>query len=404
MPEHLKQNIAMLRKLPRQMAKLRQIYAKISETTARLQDVIVQVWDINARVQDIQDRVYDCFALLRDGQGQDTNIRVRDMQNRMYDITGSVDTFRKHSDLMYWQLYRQDVESEEEAKKRFFYSLPKASGGLRMFQEGSVFLLEQLRLICEKYNFPYWLQFGTVLGAVRHKGFIPWDDDLDVAMFRCDILKLKDMLADHPDYQLRLVYDWNGKNRQYRFCTKDGSNPCFVDVYVYEMCKDASGELWYEFLMERIRLKEELAALDVRMQGYWSTHPYMMESDPHAEEVGQVFDRYSRQTGNIHDAGENQALVWAADNVDLAWKFSFPTDFVFPTVKLEFENGFYDAPREYMALTRLLFEDYLTLPEDIQSHFQHVKRQELERAEIKASIQRMLEKQQGDGVGECESG
>ena len=46
--------------------------------------------------------------------------------------------------------------------------------------------LEQLKQICERHNIRYFVSGGTLLGVIRHKGYIPWDDDLDVVMFKED--------------------------------------------------------------------------------------------------------------------------------------------------------------------------------------------------------------------------
>ncbi len=61
---------------------------------------------------------------------------------------------------------------------------------LRELQLVNLRTLKKLDEVCRKYDIRYWAAFGTLIGAIRHKGFIPWDDDLDVCMMREDFEKL----------------------------------------------------------------------------------------------------------------------------------------------------------------------------------------------------------------------
>ena len=60
---------------------------------------------------------------------------------------------------------------------------------LRRIKDSEKDILRKFILICEKYNLDYFVVFGTLLGTIRHEGFIPWDDDIDVGMLRTDYEK-----------------------------------------------------------------------------------------------------------------------------------------------------------------------------------------------------------------------
>jgi len=65
---------------------------------------------------------------------------------------------------------------------------------LRRLQLKMLDILVTVTDIATKHNIPYWLSGGTLLGAARHGGFIPWDDDIDIELLRPDLLKLQKIL------------------------------------------------------------------------------------------------------------------------------------------------------------------------------------------------------------------
>lgn len=118
-----------------------------------------------------------------------------------------------------------------DAKKRFFRSLPKATGGMRLLQLGCAKLLGEFDALCKANSIDYWMMFGTLLGSVRNEGFIPWDDDVDLGMARDDVEKLMDIVGDDNRYKITVVYDEYVHCKRVRFRYADKSIPCFLDLF-----------------------------------------------------------------------------------------------------------------------------------------------------------------------------
>lgn len=88
---------------------------------------------------------------------------------------------------------------------------------LRKLQLTELELLKTFSEICEKHELRYFIIGGTLLGAIRHKGFIPWDDDVDVAMPRKDYKKLLEVTGNELNQDMRIVHTGNDKEYRYSF-------------------------------------------------------------------------------------------------------------------------------------------------------------------------------------------
>lgn len=86
-------------------------------------------------------------------------------------------------------------------------------------------ILKDFTYVCEKYNLRYTLGGGSVLGAVRHHGFIPWDDDLDINMPRADYEKFKNLFVNElsEEYELQVPNSLYGSTTPFMKLLKKGT-------------------------------------------------------------------------------------------------------------------------------------------------------------------------------------
>ena len=109
---------------------------------------------------------------------------------------------------------------------------------LRKAQLRMLDILVEFDKICRKHNIPYWISGGTCLGAVRHGGFIPWDDDIDVDIMRDDFLSLRNILKKELPANLIFQDETTDKFYYLKFAKIRDKNSYFDDKEFSNKVKD----------------------------------------------------------------------------------------------------------------------------------------------------------------------
>ena len=96
-------------------------------------------------------------------------------------------------------------------------------------------VLAEIDRICERYGIRYFADWGTFLGAVRHGGFVPWDDDLDICMLRDDYIRFRSV-ADEELPEHFVIHDYERQETHRLFLVRVVNNAriCFEEDYLTE--------------------------------------------------------------------------------------------------------------------------------------------------------------------------
>ena len=247
-------------------------------------------------------------------------------------------------------------------------------------------LLQRFVEVCERHGLQYRIMGGTLLGAVRHKGYIPWDNDIDVAMFRDDFNKLLEI--GEGEFQKPSFFQTVISEKGRYFSTYIKIRDCestagcledyqkgincgiFIDVFCLDELPDGK--------LERKCFVNRLNSI-AKMQRFCMNQPpkpgflnilkyiirkamYQMSGSPNAVEL---FEKYQNCAGRYWGKGGKQVSHLAFGYHDnFIWDYEDWKD----GVELPFGDDTLVAPKGYDAVLKKQYGDYMRIPDDKSTH------------------------------------
>ncbi|MBA5248024.1 MAG: LicD family protein [Gammaproteobacteria bacterium] len=251
--------------------------------------------------------------------------------------------------------------------KKYKYLAPAT---LKDFQIELLSLLKILDKVCRKNNIEYWLDYGTLLGAVRHKGFIPWDDDIDISVPAIDYFRLMSVLDAESKTNKNIFLYYKHYHKSGGFFEKLASTKmmvrgknhkmfaCFIDIFPVRIINK----------MDRKNDKDvantaEYFATGGARSGDKINRKYRKNTLQNALVEKQKFTQY------FHDylshcnyrpsksVAETEAIVFNEETNDY-----FPYTDIFPLKKITFEGVDAFMPNNFDDYLSVIYGDYMTPP------------------------------------------
>lgn len=261
---------------------------------------------------------------------------------------------------------------------------------LRDLQLLELEILKLLRDICNEYGLRYYLAGGTLIGAVRHNGFIPWDDDIDVCMPRPDCMKLLEISNDGwlDDYR-RIDYFEDNHNAlsatlriydvrtelQFQDVSTKMNFGCWIDVFAFDGLSPspikrkmhfAEMRLVYDLFLCRITKfggKRRSKIVEILQYGLLPVLPLIRMVSPYSylKKMDRIARRYSYEDSEYVGVLEGRAGA----------KEAMRKDDMNPPIMVTFEGENFAAMANYDEYLTNLYGDYMQLPPEDQRISRH---------------------------------
>ena len=245
---------------------------------------------------------------------------------------------------------------------------------LKKLHKIEVEILDEIVRICDKNNIDYFLVGGTLLGAVRHKGFIPWDDDIDIGMTRKDFKKFIECASKDLDSKYNIQYKDTNKEYYLNFIKimknntifeendkieYKGEKGIFVDIFPFDNTnnRDSLVQFFQAKLSNLIR-----SILYIRI-GIKSKNPFKKIIK------NILFFIPNQKLLNVQEKvmslnkNDNSKYLTAFSGTYSYKKDTYLREKMFPLKKLSFEGKEYKVLNDYKYYLENLYGDnYMELP------------------------------------------